>query len=122
MAKSRRNQSLTPPFQGYVPVYVDDKSKASIKKNLGTPQDFCNRFIKYAEDGYRVTISWDDYNECMSCSLYDTKSSRPSAGYVLAAKHVDLVVAISTLIYLHEVVYADGWDIEHSNSKASVNW
>lgn len=122
MSKRGSNNTKTPAYQGYVPVYLDDKAKKAIKANLGTMEQVFDKFTKYVEDGYRLTIGWDDYNECMSASLFDLNHKRPTAGYILAAKHQDLLTAVNTLIYLHEKVYPDGWDIERVGDRGDVSW
>lgn len=122
MKGSQKKKPTTAQFQGYVPVYLDEKTKKHIKANIGTLESICDKFVEYAEDDYRITIGWDAYNECMSASLYDTKASRATGGYILSAKHADLRVALTTLVYLHEEVYRDGWNIEHTNADKDINW
>lgn len=116
----RKNNSAG--YKGYVPVYIDDDTKKAIKAKLGTPKDLLLRLEKYLEDGYKFTLSWDDYNSCISASLFDTDSKRPTGGYILSAKHVDMVVALTTLVHLHEIVYPDGWDVERANTGNQVSW
>jgi len=117
-----KRKTTSVPYKGYIPVYLNDDQKAVIKTALPTGKDILNKLDKYVEDGYRVTVAWDDFNNCVNCSLFDTDVRRPSAGYILSAKHVELLVCLATLVYLHEVVYADGWDIERVSTNNQVNW
>lgn len=122
MAHKAKSKPQTPIFQGYIPVYLTDKEKHEIKSNPGTPEQRCDRIIKYVESGYRLTIGWDDYNSCINASLYDTDARRNTGGFVLSAKHIQFEVAVDTLIYLHEKRYSDGWDIEHVGDRGQVDW
>lgn len=122
MAGKKRQAVKTAQFVGYIPVHLIEKEKKQIKANPGTPEHHLDRFAKYAEDGYRLSIGWDDYNDCMIASLYDTDVRRPSAGYVLAGRHTDLLTAIDILVYLHEIMYPEGWNTENINTKGDVSW
>lgn len=122
MAKKQQVKRSTAVFRGYIPVHLTDKEKQDVKSNPGTPEQRCDRIIKYVEAGYRFTAGWDDYNECISASLFDTDVRRDTAGYVLSAKHSEFSTAIDALIYLHEKVYADGWDIERVGDRGNVDW
>lgn len=117
-----KTKKATAPYRGYVPVYLDDESKAQIKANLGKVQQLLDKLVRYAEDDYRFTLSWDEFNNCLSASLFDTSMKRDSGGFILSAKHVDITVALSTLVYLHEIRYADGWEIERTDKGNQVSW
>lgn len=119
MAKKTSN---TPVFKGYVPVYLSDEQKAAIRKNMPKPEQLFDKLNRLAEDDYRITIGWDEYNQCISSSMYDMNPKRPSAGYILAGRHVDFMVAVAAMVYLHEVIHVDGWDIEHVDNGNKVNW
>lgn len=122
MRSKKNKMSTSPKFNGYIPVYLDEKAKKAIKANMPTIEELWNRLNRFAEDDYRVTLGWDNYNECYSVSLFDCDARRATAGYVLSAKHSDLLVAASSLVYLHEKVFPDGWDIERVGKQDDVNW
>jgi len=117
-----KRKSTAVAYKGYIPVYLSDEQKNQIKQNLPTGKDIFNKLDRFVEDGYRFTLAWDDFNNCINASLFDNDVRRPAAGYILSAKHVELVVCLATLVYLHEVVYPDGWDIERVNTGNQVNW
>jgi len=109
-------------YKGYVPVYLTEEHKQAIRANLGKPAELLNKLDRYVQDGYKFSISWDSYNDCLAANLFDTDVRRPTGGFILSAKHTDLVVALSSLVYLHEVIYPDGWSIERQDNSSRVSW
>lgn len=122
MARKQSNQPKTPAYQGYIPTYLDDKAKKAIKGNAPTFDQLFDKVKKWVEDDYRFTLAWSNERECFTASLYDVSFRRPSGGYILAANHAELAVAVSALAYLHEKVYPDGWDIERVGTQSDVHW
>jgi hypothetical protein len=119
---ARTKQSTGAKFRGYVPVYLDEKSKKAVRANIPTPEQVLSRVEQFIEDEYRFNVQYSDYHECISVSLYDNSTRRNTSGYVLAAQHSEFLVAFAALVYLHEKVYADGWDIERSGKQDDVSW
>jgi hypothetical protein len=119
---ARKNTRSVAQYQGYVPVYLDDKEKKAIKANLCSGQDAIARLEKYAEDDYKIGVNYDVERECFNISMFDLSLKRPTGGFILSAKHSELIVAISTLVYLHEKKYPDGWDIERAGKQDDVSW
>lgn len=122
MARKTQNASKSPSYQGYIPTYLDDKAKKAIKANVPSADQMVDKITKWIEDDYRVTLAWSNDRECFTASLFDVSFRRPAGGYILAANHVELLVAVGTLAYLHEKIYADGWDIEKVGQQGDVNW
>lgn len=124
MANQRKAQrkAVTAPYQGYIPVYLNDQMKTAIKKSPGSPEGYLLKLERWAEDDYRFSLNWDATNECFVASLYDTNSARSSGGFILAARHAEARIAFDTLVYLHETVYADGWDTENTSAYKDTQW
>lgn len=119
---SRKQPRKTASYRGYIPTYLDEKAKKAIRANLPSLDEVLAKLERYAEDDYRFTFGYDDYNQCFSASLYDTSIQRPTGGYILAAKHSEGLIAISSLVYLHEKIFPDGWDIERVGQQEDVDW
>ncbi len=124
MANQRKwtRKTAVAQYQGYVPVYLNEAMKTAIKKLPGNPEGYLLKLERWSEDDYRFSMNWDTPNECFVVSLYDTNASRSTGGYILSARHADARVAFDTLVYLHETVYADGWDIENTSAYKDTQW
>lgn len=122
MARKNSSQPKSPVYQGYIPTYLDDKSKKAIKANVPTDEQAFKKVCEWCEDEYRFTLAWSEERECYTASLFDCSFRRPSGGYILAANHVDPLVAIGSLAYLHETVYPEGWDTANVGKHNDVSW
>lgn len=116
------NKPVKVPFVGYVRWYLSDELKTAVKANIPTHEQACGHLERYVQDAYRYTIAWDDYADCYNVSLFDSNPRRPSAGWILSARHNDLLIATALLIHLHEKVFADGWDLERNDITDLVTW
>lgn len=74
-------------------------------------------FDVLANGGYKISISWDDYHQGVSASLYCTQAKMDWAGYTLSAWAADVESAILLLFYKHYVVCEETWDISADHSE-----
>jgi hypothetical protein len=122
MARQQPNKPKSTEFVGYVKWYLNDDMKQAVQTNLPKDKDMIARIEKYAETDLKFSAGWDNVSDCYQVSLYDQRKNSPSQGWVLATRHTDFVKAFGLLVHLHEVVYADGWDIERNDVKNLVSW
>lgn len=121
--QSKANRkAVTAQYRGYIPVYLNEAMKTAIRSKPGNSEAYIAKLERWVEDGYRFSINWDEQNECCVLSLYDLDARRQTGGYILSARHAEFHVAFDTLVYLHETVYADGWDVENTSAYKDTQW
>ena len=74
-------------------------------------------FDVLANDGYKFSVSWDDYHEGVSASLYCTAAKMEWAGYTLTAWAGDTHSAILLLFFKHFVMCQQKWEIAKDRSE-----
>jgi hypothetical protein len=70
-----------------------------------------------ANGGYKLSVSWDDYHEGVSASLYCTSAKMEWAGYALSAWAGDVESAILLLFFKHYVLCKETWEISKDRSE-----
>jgi len=64
-----------------------------------------------ANNGYKVSFSWDAYHEGVSASMYCTDAKMEWAGYTLSAWAGDVESALLLLFYKHYIMCEERWEI-----------
>lgn len=67
--------------------------------------------------GYKLSISWDDYHQGVSASLYCTQAKMDWAGFTLSAWAAEANTALKLLFYKHYVICEEVWDIAEERSE-----
>lgn len=65
--------------------------------------------VALVREGYKVSVSWDDYSNCVQCFLIAHAESLPNHPYILTARANDLSKALASLVYKHTNVFAGVW-------------
>ncbi len=73
----------------------------------------------WAEAGYKLSFSYDDYHTGYSASMYCTQAKMDWAGYTLSAWAGDMVTAFKLLMYKHIVMCGEVWEIAPERSERS---
>jgi hypothetical protein len=73
----------------------------------------------YADQGYKISFSFDDYHQGMSASMYCTQEKMDWAGYTLSAWGEDAESAFQLLLYKHIVMCGEVWDVSSNVSERS---
>lgn len=92
-----------------------------VNKNLTTEEkqdhDNANRpveyvattFLKLAQSGYSLKVSYDAYSKCMQATLLVWNKACPNYGYGLSARGATAERAVSLLLYKHFDVLHEDW-------------
>lgn len=74
-------------------------------------------------NGYKLSISWDNYNGGVSASLYAQDQKMEWAGFTLSAWAGDAETALKLLLFKHYVVAEQRWEIvKPEREGSSVKW
>jgi hypothetical protein len=98
-------------FVAYVRYVLTNEWKAKIRDSHMTAADAFDFLCVNVEAGYRVGLNWDAESGCYLATMFDNDHDRPTAGYILSARHTDPVRVVATLRFLHEVAFAQGWPL-----------
>lgn len=74
-------------------------------------------FDVLANDGYKFSVSWDDYHQGISAALYCTSAKMEWAGYTLTAWADDTHGAILLLFFKHFIMCQQKWEIAKERSE-----
>lgn len=58
--------------------------------------------------GYKLSVSWSDYNDCYTASLTGTEENGPNYQHVMTSRSDDLYEAIMIALYKHYELCPDG--------------
>jgi len=108
---------------GFVNIDLTSAHKKQIKdKNMLSFEAAMRAIAGLLDDGYKVGFAWDDYSQCYQVSLTGTRSDIPNAGYTMSSRHTDLMVAISSLMFKHDVLCERGQWSESGYLNGSFDW
>lgn len=85
---------------------LSDEQKAELKAQTF---DFENALLKLTEEDLKVTISYDDYNECYSCFLIPKNQTDPNFGCILSGRGSTPVKAVKQAAYIHWNIFDANW-------------
>lgn len=101
-------------FQGYAVAHVTKEVKKAVKDNLLEAEQALEWICSAAEDGYKFALAYDFANETYQASLYAKDPSSQNAGLMLSLRHVDPVIALTTLRFFHVEIYQGVWPVSES--------
>jgi hypothetical protein len=62
------------------------------------------------DSGYKITLSADDYNDCLACYLVPKSEESVNFGAILTARGSDWIKALRGALYRHLVLFqGDKW-------------
>lgn len=96
-------------FRGYVEYRFTDEDKKKFKEWLAAEDGTASAILKTIENDYRITLSYDDYNEAYQASISTKDDSSPNAGYVLVGRGADWYKALLQAVYKHYVIMRGDW-------------
>jgi len=105
----KQNQKQVIDFQGYIEVRLDEEGKGLFKQWKVSEPDLEAVVDKLAEDGYRMSLAYDDYNAAFMCSLTTKDAQNVNAGWVLVGRGKTCLAALAQAIFKHTVVTSGNW-------------
>jgi len=72
-----------------------------------------------AQDGYKVTFRWDEYNKCQGCWLLPPKDHPDNAGLILTGRGSVAWKALKQALFKHYVIFQEVWqtEAEHGSTR-----
>lgn len=110
-SKGKKRQVKKAEWKGYHKVNLSTEDAAAFDAWRVNQSVQISDFDVLANNGYKISVSYDDYHEGVSATLYCTQQKMPWAGYTLSAWAADAESAILLLFYKHYVICQEEWDI-----------
>lgn len=87
------------------------------KKELKSQDfDFDSALVRLTEENLKVTLAYDDRNECYSCFLIPKNPEHKNAGCILSGRGSTPVKALKQASYIHWQIFDGDW----SDARTSV--
>jgi len=123
MATKKTNQVKKAEWKGYHKINLSREQNEDFEANHSQTQVTFAELDILCNNGYKFSLSWDDYNTGVSASLYAQSKKMEWAGYTLTAWAGDAQTATALLLYKHYVVAEEQWEIaKHEREGSDVKW
>jgi len=82
-------------------------------------EDFAGALQQFNEDRYKVTLRWDEFNECYGCWLLPDRTDKDNAGLILTGRGSSPFKAFKQAFYKHHILFEGVWpkDIDRRGGK-----
>ena len=105
--KSGKYESI--PFIGYIDIKLDKAGKAECAAFVQATTSAWALIDEYCENGYRISVAWDERSNCFKCSITCTDAKNDNAGYVLVGRGSHSEGAVLQAIYKERYVAQGRW-------------
>lgn len=95
---------------------LTDAQKKEIKAWSPTQEELDDLLNTLVEGDYKVTFSYDDYNECHSCAIVPKGEKHVNTGYILTGKGSTPFKALKQVSWIHFKVLDGAW-FEHFTAR-----
>lgn len=115
MSREPKNKPAEKPIQPrfnditFVNWSLNAEQKAACKGWNLSMEDFDSCYAKLIEEGYKVTVSYDNFRGCYTASIVPTKDGRYNQGYILTGKGSTPMKAVKQVLYIHFHVMNGEW-------------
>lgn len=74
------------------------------------------------EDGYKISISRDKYNDCIGAFATHPDQQSPNNGFCLSARGPSMLNALKVLVYKHFNILQEKWYTEVDQAYERDSW
>lgn len=85
------------------------EQKRDLKAQPYTSEMFEADLHAVCDSFYKVSFSYDTYNNCMSCFWTPRDEKSPNKGLILTARGSTVLKAFKQAMYLHHVLFEENW-------------
>lgn len=119
---NKRPPAVPPPFKPaeFVNVQLDQAQRDSIKANVWTIDSLDNALNDLLADGYKITLRYDERNDCFAAWLIAPTKSENS-GYILSGRGSTPHKALKQAAYIHYAVLEKMWGADHGQDRSLID-
>lgn len=113
-AKPVRNQSDI----SWVNYNLSPEQKSELKSQNF---DFDNALVRLTEENLKVTLAYDDRNECYSAFLIPKNPEHKNAGCILSGRGSTPVKALKQAAYIHWQIFDGDWSDARTSARDLID-
>ena len=87
-----------------------------------TPDDLWDMLNRLADSEYKVSVNYDDYNKCVTCSVACRNKSHRDFQLILTARAPDGYNAIRLALFKHFILLSESWLDWHEREGIDDVW
>ena len=99
-------------WRGYVNYPVDEAMKVAYRDAVVRGWDWREAVEDVVSAGYKLSVSWDGYNQAFVGALYATNANDPNAGWCLSMRAANCNEACSRVLWVHVFALRGDWDVD----------
>lgn len=111
MAAKKSKKVKAAEFQGYHKINLTREQTEEFERDYLPKEVLWTELDLLANQGYKISFNWDDYNTGISASMYARDAKMEWAGYTLSAWAGDAETALKLLLFKHHNVAQGHWEI-----------
>jgi len=105
----------------WVNLRLTDEDKDAILDNPPNAEAVLNKFASMAYQGYRLSVSYDDYSKALQASLVCASGDSENVGFGISSRHPDLDMALISLLYKITLIGDTPWS-EYASPPTRSDW
>lgn len=112
MTKAAQKNKLQAPNYGdvkFINYALSNEQKIKLKAVDFTPEDLISHLDKLVTSDYKVSFSYDDYEQCYACFLIAKGRDHLNKGLILAARGSTCIKAFKQAMYIHFELFEENW-------------
>jgi hypothetical protein len=90
-------------------IALNEEDKEAIATWEITIAEVLDVFSAMIFDGYRLSVTWDDYSKALQASLVCANEEDGNYACGMSARHPDMDTVLKTLLYKHHLTKDTGW-------------
>ena len=112
MSKAAAKKKVGAPKFGdnnFINYSLSNEQKAELKAKPFSPEDFDSLLDQVTDSGYKVSFSYDTFNECYAVFLTPKDEKSINKGLILTARGSTNIKAFKQACYLHFTLFDENW-------------
>lgn len=93
----------------FINVPLSPEQKAEIKAWLNSLEELDDALLKTCDSGYKVTIRYDDRNECFAAWIAPIDPGHANSGFILSGRGSTPLKAFKQAYYIHAHLFEGDW-------------
>lgn len=103
----------------FVQLELTDEQSKQLKATNVTADEILAQMEAMVDDGYKFTIKYDSYGDCVGVWCQTTEDGQANSGFILTGRGTRIDKALKQLLYKHHVLLPDGWGT-HAGRRGGV--
>lgn len=116
------NRPAKAEWLGYVNPQISQDEKRAFQLAEEQGWDFETLMLRMVEDGYKLSVYYDDYNDAHAASAYGLLAGNQNAGWCCVLRGSDPIVCLRRLVWWSEVLRAGEWGTNDRSGDRKTDW